>query len=63
METKLKPKIKVPKINYVKQVLSILDGIITTEENLIEKRLHKLFIFGVMWSFGALLELDDRLNF
>lgn len=60
METKLTTKMKVPKINYVKQVLSILDGILTSDEHFNEIRLHKLFIFGVMWSFGALLELDDR---
>ena len=32
------------------------------EKQLTEEIISKYFIFGIMWSFGALLEIDDRMK-
>ena len=44
------------------QALSILQGLLPGpgEEAFSGKHVERLFIFSLMWSFGALLELDDR---
>ena len=41
----------------------MLEGLIPNKEDksqLPQKHMEKLFIFALMWSVGALLELDDR---
>ena len=46
--------------------MNLLSGLITCNEEssgpvaLSAQHLHRLFVFTVMWSVGALLELDDR---
>ena len=45
------------------QAISILEGLIPKKEdgsNVSASHLERLYIFCVMWSVGALLELDDR---
>lgn len=45
------------------QALTILEGLIPKKEdgtNVSESHLERLYIFCLMWSIGALLELDDR---
>ena len=47
------------------QACDILEGLIPSKEEkgvLNAAHLEKLFIFCIMWSLGALLELDDRLD-
>ena len=48
---------------YVRQALDLLQGLLPPVEELKDFReghLSKLIVFSVMWSLGALLELDDR---
>jgi hypothetical protein len=48
---------------YVRQALDVLEGLIPVGEDaktLNTKVLEKLIVFSIMWSLGALLELDDR---
>ncbi|XP_078695417.1 dynein axonemal heavy chain 5-like [Branchiostoma floridae x Branchiostoma belcheri] len=59
------PKMKTLECNYVKQLIDLLEGLIPTGDdgspkNLPKDHLAKIFIFALMWSLGALLELEDR---
>lgn len=45
------------------QAITILEGLIPRKEdgsNVSASHLERLYIFSLMWSVGALLELDDR---
>ena len=48
------------------QVCDLLEGLIPASpeerKNMSAKHLEHLFIFSLLWSLGALLELDDRLK-
>ncbi|XP_063230049.1 dynein axonemal heavy chain 8-like [Bacillus rossius redtenbacheri] len=48
---------------YIRQCTDILEGVIdvlNAPTVLSDEHLHRLFLFSLMWSLGALLELDDR---
>jgi len=48
---------------YVRQAIDLLEGLfVCTDENkeLNVHHVQKLIVFAIMWSLGALLELDDR---
>ena len=47
---------------YVRQALDLLEGLITADDSkeITVAHLQKLIVFAIMWSLGALLELDDR---
>ncbi|XP_045150713.1 dynein axonemal heavy chain 8 [Echinops telfairi] len=63
MKLNLSPKMQLLECNYIVQSLTLLEGLIPSKEeggvSCIE-HLHKLFVFGIMWSLGALLELENR---
>nr|XP_012602340.2 dynein heavy chain 8, axonemal [Microcebus murinus] len=66
MKLNLNPKMQLLECNYIMQSLNLLEGLIPSkEEGSISsvEHLHKLFVFALMWSLGALLELDSRDKF
>ncbi|GAB0182986.1 dynein axonemal heavy chain 5 [Grus japonensis] len=58
------PKMPILECMYIKQAIDLLQGLLSDqyEKQLSEEHIARLFIFAVMWSAGALLELDDRLK-
>uniref|UniRef100_A0A8B9DK17 Dynein axonemal heavy chain 5 n=1 Tax=Anser cygnoides TaxID=8845 RepID=A0A8B9DK17_ANSCY len=60
----LTPKMPILECMYIKQAIDLLQGLLSDrdEKQLNEEHIARLFIFAVMWSVGALLELDDRLK-
>ncbi|XP_041950591.1 dynein heavy chain 8, axonemal-like [Alosa sapidissima] len=59
----LKPKMDLLECNYIMQSLNLLEGLIPTKESggvVSSSHLGRLFVFCLMWSLGALLELDGR---
>ena len=50
-------------LSFLLQAIAILEGLIPRKEdgsNVSASQLERLYIFCVMWSIGAVLELDDR---
>ena len=49
---------------YIRQALDLLEGLLKcggeTDKDLAKHHIQNLIIFSIMWSLGALLELDDR---
>uniref|UniRef100_A0A8C2TFR5 Dynein axonemal heavy chain 8 n=1 Tax=Coturnix japonica TaxID=93934 RepID=A0A8C2TFR5_COTJA len=63
MKLNLTPKMELLECNYIMQTINLLEGLIPSKEEgglSSMSHLHKLFCFGIMWSLGALLELDNR---
>ncbi|KAM5298595.1 dynein axonemal heavy chain 8-like [Ctenodactylus gundi] len=63
MRLNLSPKMQLLECNYIVQSLNLLEGLIPSKEEggvSHGEHLHKLFVFGLMWSIGALLELESR---
>ncbi|XP_033641432.1 dynein heavy chain 8, axonemal-like [Asterias rubens] len=63
----LSTKMDILECNYIRQSVDLLDGMIPVKDEhdhsiLPATYLEKLFIFALMWSLGALLELDDRVK-
>lgn len=59
--TKLLAKMKLLEAMYIRQTLDILDGLILSgKDNKNPKFLERIFLFSMMWSLGAVLELGDR---
>ncbi|XP_056424627.1 dynein axonemal heavy chain 8 isoform X2 [Hyla sarda] len=59
----LHPKMQLLECNYIMQSISLLEGCIPTKDECAAPdlgHLHRLFVFALMWSLGALLELDSR---
>ncbi|RUS82388.1 hypothetical protein EGW08_009840, partial [Elysia chlorotica] len=60
------PKMDLLACNKIRQVCDLLEGLIPASpeerKNMSAKHLEHLFIFALLWSLGALLELDDRLK-
>ncbi|XP_056247105.1 dynein axonemal heavy chain 8-like [Seriola aureovittata] len=59
----LKPKMELLECNYIMQSVNLLEGVIPTKETgglAGDKHMERLFVFCLMWSLGALLELEDR---
>ncbi|XP_026153434.1 dynein heavy chain 8, axonemal-like [Mastacembelus armatus] len=65
MKQNLKPKMELLECNYIMQSVNLLEGLIPTKETgglASSKHMERLFVFCLMWSLGALLELDDRVK-
>uniref|UniRef100_A0A665W659 Dynein, axonemal, heavy chain 5 like n=1 Tax=Echeneis naucrates TaxID=173247 RepID=A0A665W659_ECHNA len=63
MKQNLKPKMELLECNYITQSVNLLGGLIPTKETgglASAKHMERLFVFSLMWSLGALLELEDR---
>lgn len=56
-------KIDLLEIMYIRQMLSVLDGLLVDVRPSHSQHLERLFLFAMMWSIGAVLELDDRAKF
>ena len=61
------PKMDLLQCNYIRQAIDLLEGLIPNKEDTKEDNkevsrdhLEKLIIFAILWSCGAILELDDR---
>uniref|UniRef100_A0A3Q3FTJ5 Dynein, axonemal, heavy chain 5 like n=1 Tax=Labrus bergylta TaxID=56723 RepID=A0A3Q3FTJ5_9LABR len=63
MKRNLKPKMDLLECNYIMQSVNLLEGLLPTKDKgglTGSKHLERLFVFCLMWSLGALLELEDR---
>uniref|UniRef100_A0A3B5BDK3 AAA+ ATPase domain-containing protein n=1 Tax=Stegastes partitus TaxID=144197 RepID=A0A3B5BDK3_9TELE len=62
VSTAVSPKMQVLECMYIRQTIDLLQGLLPAVED--KQGCHgdvgRLFVFAVMWSLGALLELDDR---
>ena len=59
----LEAKMELLQCNYITQICTLLEGMLLGKEegvSLNQKHLEHLYIFSIMWSIGALLELKDR---
>lgn len=47
---------------YVRQALDLLEGLLPSagEHEFSSAHVQKLIVFAVMWSLGAVLEIEDR---
>lgn len=65
VQVRLKAKMALVEAMYIRQCCDIITGLLSKDEgeevkNYTDKQLERLFLFAVMWSLGAVLELDDR---
>ncbi|MBN3299228.1 DYH5 protein, partial [Amia calva] len=60
--TAVSPKMQILECMYIKQAIDLLQGLLPAAEEKQASKEHmaRLFVFAVMWSIGALLELEDR---
>lgn len=62
VNSKLLSKMTVLEAIYIRQTIDLLNGLLTGVKLAKPAHLEKLFIFALMWSLGALLELEDRIQ-
>lgn len=63
VQTRLKAKMTIIEAMYIRQCCDLLDGLLqTSDDNFVFSNAHmeRLFLFALMWSLGAVLELEDR---
>lgn len=60
VQTKLAAKMKILEALYIRQALDILDGLLQMDATKSAKYIERIFLFALMWSLGAVLELEDR---
>eukprot|EP00052_Salpingoeca_macrocollata_P029607 m.302067 g.302067 ORF g.302067 m.302067 type:complete len:4524 (+) comp22998_c0_seq7:51-13622(+) len=63
VKTSLDAKMSLLECNYVRQALDLLQGLIPRGEGVkppTRDHLARLYVFALMWSLGAVLELSDR---
>ncbi|GLH14192.1 AAEL007225-PA, partial [Gryllus bimaculatus] len=61
VQVKLKAKMKILESIYIRQATDVMQGLLLdgTDEHS-DQHLGRLFLFTLMWSLGAVLELEDR---
>lgn len=60
LQTKLIAKMKILEAIYIKQMLEILDGLLADTSNRSDRYLERTFLFALMWTLGAVLEIGER---
>ncbi|XP_018374249.1 PREDICTED: dynein heavy chain 8, axonemal [Trachymyrmex cornetzi] len=64
VQTKLQTKMMLLEAVYIRQCIDLLEGLNVGNSDptkiLPEQHIEKLFLFSLMWSLGAMLELDGR---
>ncbi|XP_018400014.1 PREDICTED: dynein heavy chain 8, axonemal [Cyphomyrmex costatus] len=64
IQTKLQTKMMLLEAVYIRQCIDLLEGLNVGNSDptkiLPEQHIEKLFLFSLMWSLGAMLELDGR---
>ena len=60
LQTKLQARMKILEAIYIKQMLEILDGLLEDTTARSERSLERIFLFAMMWTLGAVLEIDER---
>ncbi|XP_069476735.1 dynein axonemal heavy chain 5-like [Ambystoma mexicanum] len=62
--TAVNPKMAILECMYIKQAIDLLQGLLADRDDKQPSQEHvsRLFVFALMWSVGALLELDDRVK-
>uniref|UniRef100_A0A8B9H9C9 AAA+ ATPase domain-containing protein n=1 Tax=Astyanax mexicanus TaxID=7994 RepID=A0A8B9H9C9_ASTMX len=58
--TAVSPKMQLLECMYIKQTIDLLQAGLTAQHSTTPHVIGRLFVFAVMWSVGALLELEDR---
>lgn len=61
LQTNLIAKMNILEALYIRQMLDILDGLLEKPVKG-NRTLERLFLFALMWSLGAVLELEDRVK-
>ncbi|XP_023932721.1 dynein heavy chain 5, axonemal [Lingula anatina] len=62
----LNPKMTILECMYIRQAIDVLEGLIPEkgdskdDKDISKAHLEKLIVLSIMWSLGALLELDER---
>ncbi|KAL5262750.1 hypothetical protein ACHWQZ_G008223 [Mnemiopsis leidyi] len=65
-EISLKPKMEILECILVAQFISIINGLLPPADAAKQPsnaHLERLYVFALMWSMGAILELEDRVKF
>ncbi|XP_015117111.1 dynein heavy chain 5, axonemal [Diachasma alloeum] len=62
LRTKLEVKMVLPEVVYIRQCRDLLVGLLQHDESntFTDRHLERFFLFSMMWSLGAVLELDGR---
>ncbi|XP_024940596.1 dynein heavy chain 8, axonemal [Cephus cinctus] len=64
VQTKLQAKMSLLEALYIRQCTDLLEGLLAFDsdpsKSLSDSHIERLFLFAVMWSLGAVLELEDR---
>ncbi|CAL7938026.1 unnamed protein product [Xylocopa violacea] len=64
VQTKLPVKMKLLEAIYIRQCIDLLEGLLSPSKNLTktltDHHVEKIFLFSLMWSLGAVLELEER---
>ncbi|XP_073486924.1 dynein axonemal heavy chain 5-like [Aquarana catesbeiana] len=62
--TAVSPKMQILECMYIRQAIDLLQGLLSDKEEKqpSQEHLARLFVFALMWSIGALLELEDRMK-